>query len=79
MAGSYKLYYFEMRNRAEPIRVLLHYVGQPFEDVKYSFGQWPSVKASEQLFWLPSYPSKFHLFFNVSVLISISAFCFLQL
>ncbi|KAH7706948.1 CRE-GST-36 protein [Aphelenchoides avenae] len=49
MRTPYKLHYFEVRNRAEPIRILLHYAGQPFEDVKYSFEQWPSVKPTMPL------------------------------
>lgn len=41
---QYKLHYFNMRNRAEPIRVLLHFTNQPYEEELYTFAQWPAVK-----------------------------------
>ncbi|KAI1712085.1 glutathione S-transferase 1 [Ditylenchus destructor] len=35
MAPSYKLHYFDVRAFGEPIRLLLHYHGLKFEDVRY--------------------------------------------
>ena len=41
---KFKLYYFDIRGRAEPIRVMLHYCGREFEDVKFSVTEWEDVK-----------------------------------
>lgn len=37
---KYKLYYFPVRNLGEPIRMILNYVCQPFEDVRIPLDEW---------------------------------------
>jgi prostaglandin-H2 D-isomerase / glutathione transferase len=37
---NYKLYYFPVRNLGEPIRMLMNYAGQPFEDVRIPLEEW---------------------------------------
>jgi len=46
MACTYKLTYFDIKGLGEPIRYLLKYAGISFEDDRFSFEQWPSVKPS---------------------------------
>lgn len=46
MKHSYKLIYFSSRGRAEPIRLLLHYFGEEFEEEHLSEDQWGKVKKS---------------------------------
>uniref|UniRef100_A0A914YBM5 glutathione transferase n=1 Tax=Panagrolaimus superbus TaxID=310955 RepID=A0A914YBM5_9BILA len=41
---EYKLYYFDVRNLAEPIRLMLHYNGAEFEDIRVDMEKWPSLK-----------------------------------
>uniref|UniRef100_A0A914C9B5 glutathione transferase n=1 Tax=Acrobeloides nanus TaxID=290746 RepID=A0A914C9B5_9BILA len=38
--ANYKLYYFDFGGRAEFIRIMFHYAGVPFEDVRFSFQEW---------------------------------------
>ncbi|XP_075215228.1 uncharacterized protein LOC142321122 [Lycorma delicatula] len=44
MAPSYKLTYFNAKALAEPIRFLLSYLEINFEDNRFEFDQWPSIK-----------------------------------
>ena len=39
-----KLYYFDIFGRAEPIRILLDHAKVPFEDIKFSFAEFPALK-----------------------------------
>jgi hypothetical protein len=43
---AYSLTYFPIRNLAEPIRMLFHYYGQKFEDIKVAPQEWQKMKAS---------------------------------
>jgi len=42
----YKLYYFDIRGLGEPIRLLLNYVGQPYEEERLNLEEWPQHKSS---------------------------------
>ncbi|KAG5864165.1 Glutathione S-transferase, partial [Gonioctena quinquepunctata] len=53
MAPSYKVHYFDITGRAEPIRMLLSYGGLDFEDVRVSKENWPKVKPTMPLGQLP--------------------------
>ena len=43
---TYKLHYFDLNARGEPIRALLSHSNADWEDVRLTFEQWPSVKPS---------------------------------
>ncbi|THD27894.1 Prostaglandin-H2 D-isomerase [Fasciola hepatica] len=40
----FKLWYFQFRGRAEPIRLLLTCAGVKFEDYQFTMDQWPTIK-----------------------------------
>ncbi|KAL4716324.1 hypothetical protein ACJJTC_014804 [Scirpophaga incertulas] len=44
-----KLSYFNGNGFAEPIRYMLHYGGQKFEDVRYDHSKWPIASVKESL------------------------------
>ena len=46
---EYKLYYFDIRGRAEIIRLLFATAGKKYEDVRFPMDKWPEYK-SKSLF-----------------------------
>lgn len=46
---TYKLYYFNGRGRAELARIIMHYAGVEFEDIRFGQDQWPEYKESKSL------------------------------
>uniref|UniRef100_A0A1I7RIW3 glutathione transferase n=1 Tax=Bursaphelenchus xylophilus TaxID=6326 RepID=A0A1I7RIW3_BURXY len=49
----YKLHYFAARHRAEAIRLMFHYNGTKFEDIRYDLEKWTSVKPTVPFGRLP--------------------------
>ena len=47
--GDYKLVYFQVRGRAEPIRLTFAAAGKKFEDVRLADTDWAAEKASKWL------------------------------
>lgn len=47
---SYKLFYFDMQGRAEPIRLALNHAGVPFEDVRMQHEGWKEKVKSKYNF-----------------------------
>lgn len=43
---DYKLHYFNFRGLGELIRLILHYAGVTFEDVRFERSEWPNIKPS---------------------------------
>jgi hypothetical protein len=41
---QYKLYYFNIKARAEIARWLFAYAGQKYQDIRYEFSEWPQHK-----------------------------------
>jgi len=44
---SYKLTYFQMRGRAEIVRLVFAAAGVQYEDHRIDMSQWPSIKPSK--------------------------------
>jgi len=53
MAKKIKLTYFDGRGRGEVARQILAYSGQPWEDDRISFAEWPELKPKTPLGTLP--------------------------
>lgn len=49
MAPAYKLTYFPLKARCEPIRLLFSYGGIEFEDNRIQFDEWIKVKPSQAI------------------------------
>ncbi|KAG4070509.1 hypothetical protein HA402_005741 [Bradysia odoriphaga] len=52
-APSYKLYYFNLRALAEPIRYVLAYGGIKYEDVRVEREDWPKLKPTMPIGQMP--------------------------
>jgi glutathione S-transferase len=53
MQKSYKLYYFELYARAEPIRMMFNKAGIPFEDVRVTGQAWADLKPTLEFGQVP--------------------------
>ena len=49
MPPKYKLTYFNLRGRAETIRMLFAAADVKFEDVRITFEEWPELKPSKSM------------------------------
>lgn len=43
---QYKLYYFNLRAKAEVIRLIFAEAGVPYEDIRIEKNDWPNIKPS---------------------------------
>ncbi|XP_067942737.1 probable glutathione S-transferase 7 [Watersipora subatra] len=53
MVNEDKLKYFDLYARAEPTRMLYAVAGQPLQDVRVSFKDWPAMKNAQPLGQMP--------------------------
>jgi glutathione S-transferase len=58
MATEYKLYYFNLHGRASPIRLILHHLNVPFEDVIHEIPDWTKLKPGVKADYLQKMPFK---------------------
>lgn len=47
---TFKLRYFNIRGLAEPIRFVLAYAGQEYEDIRVSHDDWRAIKSSTNFY-----------------------------
>lgn len=66
---TFKLTYFNVKAMAEPIRYLLAYGGQEYEDVRVSDEEWTALKPSKYLYQISHIKSciKCVFFYNIEV------------
>ncbi|EYC28748.1 hypothetical protein Y032_0007g3396 [Ancylostoma ceylanicum] len=50
---SYKLHYFDIRGRGEPIRLIFEYYGVKYDDNRISMEDWPNLKENAPMGQLP--------------------------
>ncbi|CAJ1952881.1 unnamed protein product [Cylindrotheca closterium] len=48
-----ELIYFDAPGRAEPIRMLLHFAGIEYEDTRFPGSEWPAIKPTTPLGFVP--------------------------
>ncbi|CAJ1952879.1 unnamed protein product [Cylindrotheca closterium] len=53
MVAAMALKYFDIAGRAEPIRILFHIAGVQYDDVRIPFKEWPAVKETTPLGFVP--------------------------
>ena len=58
MANKIKLTYFDGKARGELSRLILAYGGQPWEDDRISFENWPELKPSKYIIPIPTFQVK---------------------
>ncbi|GMR50781.1 hypothetical protein PMAYCL1PPCAC_20976, partial [Pristionchus mayeri] len=49
----YKLYYFDIKGRGEPIRLMFEFFRIKYEDVRVKFEDWPALKKKAPMQFLP--------------------------
>ncbi|VDK51161.1 unnamed protein product [Cylicostephanus goldi] len=47
---TYRLHYFDVRGRGEPIRLIFEYYGAKYDDHRIKEEEWPSLKGGENGF-----------------------------
>lgn len=50
---AYKLHYFNIRGRAEVIRLIFAAAGEQYEDIRFEHSEWPAVKSQMPLGQIP--------------------------
>ncbi|KAG5680355.1 hypothetical protein PVAND_009865 [Polypedilum vanderplanki] len=50
---EYKIYYFNVKALAEPLRFLLSYKNIPFEDIRIEKSDWPAIKPTMPMMQMP--------------------------